>query len=85
MPRFGHDGKHIVQRTPEPGPPRELPGAIDGLTVIFRELNDKRDRLEGDVDKLRRRLAEAERELDQLQLYQLELFWRPSQLDRSSG
>lgn len=67
MPRFGRDGKRIVQRTPEPGPPRELPGPIDGLTVSFRELNKKRDRLEGDVDKLRRRLAEAEGELDQLQ------------------
>ena len=82
MPRFGRDGKRIVQRTPETGPPRELPGAIDGLTVSFRELNEKRDRLEGDVDKLRRRLAEAEGELDQLQLNQLELSWRPSQLEK---
>ncbi len=76
MPRFGRDGKRIVQRTPEPGPPRELPGAIDRLTVSFRELNDKRDRLEGDVDKFRRRLAEAEGQLDQLQRS-----WWPSQLD----
>ncbi len=82
MPRFGRDGKRIVQRAPEPGPPGELPGAIDGLTVSFRELNDKRDRLEGDVGKLRRRLAEAEGELDQLQLYRLELSWRPSQLEK---
>jgi hypothetical protein len=76
MPRFGRDGERIVQRTPEPGPPRELPGVIDGLTVSFRALNEKRDRLEGDVDKLRRRLAEAEGELDQLQRS-----WWPSQLD----
>ena len=75
MPRFGRDGKRIVRRPPEPGPPRELPGAIDGLTVSFRELNEKRDRLEGDVDKLRRRLAEAEGELDRFQLYQLERSW----------
>ena len=60
----------------EPGPPGELPGVIDGLTVSFRELNEKRDRLEGDVDKFRRRLAEAEGELDQLQRS-----WWPSQLD----
>ncbi len=82
MPRFGRDGKRIVQRPPETGPPGELPGAIDRLTVSFRELNDKRDRLEGDVDKLRRRLAEAEDELDQLRLYRLELSWRPSQLEK---
>ena len=37
------------------------------LTATFRELTDKRDRLEGDVEKLRRRVAEAEGELDQLQ------------------
>ena len=54
MPRFGRDGKRIVQRTPEPGPPRELPGAIDGLTVSFRELNEKRDRLECGVSVLNR-------------------------------
>ena len=76
MPRFGRDHKRIVQRTPEPAPPRELPGAIDGLTVSFRELTDKHDRLAGDVDKLRRRLAEAEGQLDQLQRS-----WWPSQLD----
>jgi hypothetical protein len=76
MARFGRDGKRIVQRTPESGSPREPPGAVDGLTVSFRELNAKRDRLEGDVDKFRRRLAEAEGELDQLQRS-----WWPSQLD----
>jgi hypothetical protein len=76
MPRFGRAGKGIVQRAQEPGPPRELIGAIEGLTVNFRELNDKRDRLEGDVEKFRRRLAEAEGELDQLQIS-----WWPSQLD----
>ncbi len=82
MPRFGRDGKRIAQRTPETGPPRDLPRAIDGLTVSFRELNDKRDRLEGDVDKFRRRLAEAEGELGQFQLNRLELSWRPSQLEK---
>jgi hypothetical protein len=76
MPRFGRDGKRIVQCTPEPGPLRELPRPIDGLTVSFLELNKKRDRLEGDVDKFRRRLAEAEGELDQLQRS-----WSPSLLD----
>jgi hypothetical protein len=82
MPRFGRHGRRIVQRAPEPEPPRELPGVIDGLTVQFRELTDKRDRLEGDVEKFRRRLAEAEGELGRLQLYQLELSWRPSQLEK---
>jgi hypothetical protein len=76
MPRFGRNGKRIVQRTPEPGPPRELPAVTGGLTVSFRELTEKRDRLEGEVGKLRRRLAEAEGELDQLQRS-----WWPSQLD----
>jgi hypothetical protein len=76
MSRFVGEGK----RTPEPGPPPELPGAVERLTVTFRELTGKRDRLEGDVEKLRRRVAEAEGELDQLQLYQLELSWRPPQL-----
>ena len=91
MPRFGRDGKRIVEGTPETGPPGdtpetgppgELPGAIDRLTVSFRELNEKRNRLEGDVDKLRRRLAEAEGELDRLQLYRLELSWWPSQFEK---
>jgi hypothetical protein len=77
MPRFGIDGRRIVQ----PAPPRELAGVIDGLTVKFRELTDRRDRLEGDVAKFRRRLAEAEDKLDRLPLYQLELSWRPSQLE----
>jgi hypothetical protein len=76
MSRFVGEGK----RTPEPGLPPELPEAIGTLTVTFRELTDKRDRLEGDVEKLRRRVAEAEDELDQLQLRQLELSWRPPQL-----
>jgi hypothetical protein len=76
MSRFVRESK----RTPEPGPPPELPGAIGRLTVTFRELTGKRDRLEGDVEKLRRRVAEAEGELDQLQLHQLELSWRPPQL-----
>jgi hypothetical protein len=76
MSRFGRDGKRIVQRAPKPGLPLELPGTIEGLTADFRELNEKRDRLAGDVDKLRRRLAEAEDELDQLQLS-----WWPWQSD----
>ncbi len=76
MPRFGLAGKGTVPRAQEPGPPRKLIGAIEGLTVNFRELNDKRDRLEGDVEKFRRRLAEAEGELDRLQIS-----WWPSQLE----
>lgn len=76
MPRYGRDGKRIVQRTPKPEPPREPLGGIEGLTVSFRELNGKRERLEGDVEKFRRRIAEAEGELDQIQLSG----W-PSQLD----
>lgn len=77
MSRFVGESK----RTSEPGPAPELPGAIERLTATFRELTDKRDRLEGDVEKLRRRVAEAEGELDQLQLNQLELSWRPPQLE----
>ena len=76
MSRFGRDGKRIAQRAPEPGPPRELPGIIEGLTGNFRELNGKRDGLAGEVGKLRRRLAEAEDELDQLRLS-----WWPWQPD----
>ena len=76
MSRFGRDSKRIAQRAPKPGPPRELPGTIEGLTGNLRELNEKRDGLAGDVDKLRRRLAEAEDELDQLQLS-----WWPWQPD----
>src|SRR6516164_5927723 len=80
MSRFGRDGNGIVQRAPKSGPPREPPGAIAELTVSFRALNDERDRLEGDVEKFRRRLAEAEGELDQLQLS-----WWPSQHDGKHG
>ena len=76
MSRFVGEGK----RTPEPGLPPELPRAIERLTVTFREMTGKRDRLEGDVEKFRRRVAEAEDELNQLQLRQLELSWRPPQL-----
>ena len=82
MSRSSGDGERVVQRTPVPGPAPELPDAIGRLTVSFRELNDKRDRLEGDVEKLRRRVAEAEDELDQLQLRRPELSWRPSQLEK---
>lgn len=82
MSRFGSDSKHIGQRTPVSGPPRELPGTIARLTVSFRELNDKRDRLERDVDKLRRRIAEATDELDLLHRNRLELSWRPAQLEK---
>jgi prefoldin subunit 5 len=81
MSRFGGDGERVVQRTPEPGPPRELPEVIERLTVSFRELTGRRDRLEGDVEKFRRRIAEAEGELDQLQICRLELSWRPPQLE----
>jgi hypothetical protein len=82
MSRFGGDGKRVAERMPEPGLPQELPGTIDGLTISFRELNDKRDRLEDDVEKFRRRVAEAEGELDQFELNQLQLTWRPSQFEK---
>jgi hypothetical protein len=82
MSRFGGNGKRVVQRAPEAGPPGELAGTIDRLTVSFRELNDERDRLEGEVEKFRRRVAEAEDELDQLPVNQLQLCWRPSQLEK---
>jgi len=83
MPRSGRDGRRVVQHAPEPGEAEEseeLPEGIDELTGRFRELTGKRDRLEGDVEKFRRRLAEAEDELDRLHLYQPELSWWPSQL-----
>ena len=82
MSRFGGDGKRGGRRAPEAGPPAEPPGSIDRLTVSFRELNDKRDRLEGDVEKFRRRVAEAEGELSQFEINQLHLTWRPSQLEK---
>jgi hypothetical protein len=82
MSRVGSGSKRVGQRTPVSGPPRELPGTIAGLTASFRELNDRRDRLECDVDKLRRRVAEADGELDLLHRNRLELSWRPSQLEK---
>ena len=82
MSRFGGDGQRVALHVPEPGPPEEMPGAIDRLTVSFRELIDKRDRLEGDVEKFRRRVAEAEDELDQFEVKQLQLSWRPSQFEK---
>jgi hypothetical protein len=82
MSWFGRDVRRSAQRAPEHEAPRQLPGVIDELTGRFRELTGKRDRLEGDVEKFRRRLAEAEGELDRLQLYQLELAWSPSQLKK---
>jgi hypothetical protein len=82
MSRFDGDGRRVAQRTLEPGPPRELPEDIDRLTVSFRELIGKRDRLEGDVEKFRRRVAEAEGEIDQFEVNQLQLSWRPSQLEK---
>jgi len=82
MSRFGGDGKRVVQRAPEAGPPAERRGSIDRLTISFRELIEKRHRLEGDVEKFRRRVAEAEGELDQLPFNRLQLSWRPSQLEK---
>jgi hypothetical protein len=82
MSRFDGDGKRAGQHAPASGPPRELPGTIAALTVSFRELTDKRDRLERDVDKLRRRIAEATDELGLLHRNRLELSWRPAQLDK---
>ncbi len=77
MPRFGRDATRIVRRTPKSETPtRELSGTIEALTGDFRELIAKRDRLEGDVEKFRRRIAEAESELEQLQLV-----WWPSRLE----
>jgi hypothetical protein len=78
MSRFGRDSKRIAQLAPKPGPLRELPGTIEELTGNLRELNEKRDCLAGDVDKIRRHLAEAEDELDQLQLS-----WWPWQPDKN--
>ncbi len=57
MSRFVGEDK----RTSEPGLPPELPGAIERLTVTFRELTDKRDRLEGDVEKLQLRSRPSSR------------------------
>jgi hypothetical protein len=82
MSRFGADSEQGGPRTPLSGSPRELPETIAGLTVSFRELNDERDRLERDVDSLRRRVAEAEGELALLHRNRLELTWRPSQLEK---
>jgi hypothetical protein len=86
MSRSRGDGERVAQRAPEPGPtgsgPLELPGTIDKLTVSFRELNDKRDRLESDVAKFRRRIAEAEGELEQYEVNQLQLTWHPSQFEK---
>jgi hypothetical protein len=82
MSRFGGDSKRAGPRAPVPAQLRELPEAVAGLTVIFRELNDKRDRLERDVEKLQRRVEEAQDELDLLQRNRLELTWRPAQLEK---
>jgi hypothetical protein len=82
MARFGGDGKRVAPPMPEPGPPQALPGTIDRLTASFRELNDKRDQLAGDVEKFRRRVAEAEGELNQFELKQLQLTWHPSQFEK---
>ena len=85
MPRFGRDDRRVVQHAPEPGEAEEaeeLPEGIGELTGRFRELTGKRDRLEGDVEKFRRRLAEAEDELDRLHLYHPELSWWSPQLKR---
>lgn len=82
MPWFGSNAGRVTQGSPDSGPPPELPDTIDRLTVSFRELTDKRDRLEDEVWKYRRRVAEAEDELDQIQRFGLELAWRPLQVDK---
>jgi DNA repair exonuclease SbcCD ATPase subunit len=82
MPRFGRDGKRAIMRRPDPEPTRELRETIGRLTVSFRDLNEKRARLEDEVDKYRRRVAEAEGELDQLHTNRLERSWRPSQVEK---
>jgi hypothetical protein len=82
MSRFDSDSKHVGQRAPVSAPTRELPGTIAALTASFRELTDRRDCLERDVDKLRRRVAEATDELDLLGRNRLELSWRPAQVEK---
>jgi hypothetical protein len=82
MPWFGSNAGRATQGSPDTGPPPDLPETIDRLTVSFRELTDKRDRLEAEVWKYRRRVAEAEDELDQIQRFGLELSWRPLGVDK---
>src|ERR1700744_850448 len=82
MPWFGRDSKRATKRRPEPAPARALPEEIYQLTVSFRELNEKCGRLEADVERFRRRVAEAEDELDQLHNNRLERSWRPSQVEK---
>src|ERR1700744_1006753 len=82
MPWFGSNPGRATQGSPDTGPPPDLPETIDRLTVSFRELTDKRDRLEAEVWKYRRRVAEAEDELDQIQRFGLELSWRPLGVDK---
>jgi hypothetical protein len=82
MPWFGSNAGRAAQGGPESGPAPELPETIDRLTVSFRELTDKRDQLEDEVEKYRRRVAEAEDELHQIQHFRLELSWRPVQVEK---
>jgi DNA repair exonuclease SbcCD ATPase subunit len=82
MPWFGHNGRPATQRRAKTLSPREISGTIGRLTSSFRELSDKRDRLESDVERFRRRVAEADAELNQLHSKRLELSWRPAQVER---
>src|ERR1700678_978935 len=82
MSRLCSDSEGVGQCTPVAGAPPEPLVTIAALTVSFRELTDKRDRLKLDVDKLRRRIAEATDELDLLQRNRLELSWRPAQVEK---
>jgi len=82
MPWFGSNAGRAAEGSPESEQPPDLPETIDRLTVSFRELTDKRDRLEDEVGKYQRRVAEAEDELAQIQRFGLELSWRPLHVEK---
>jgi hypothetical protein len=66
MSRYSLDGNCGVGREPQPEPPQELLRAIDQLAVKARALDEEHDRRVDAVAALRRRLRDAEDELDQL-------------------
>ena len=77
MPQYSLDGDGPVRREPQPEPPPELLRAIDQLAVKARALDEEHDRVVDGVAALRRRLREAEGELDQFRHA-----WLPWQLLR---
>ena len=77
MSQSSPDGNCTVRHEPQPGAPRELLRAIDQLAVRARALDKKHDRIVDGVATLRRRLRDAEDELDQLRHA-----WLPWQLAR---